>query len=919
LAALLSRAGQPVTADELAEHVWDSNPPPGAADTLRTVVMRLRRTLGPQAGTRIVTRGRAYLLEVEEDEVDALRFASCYRIGAAAVRAVDWTRARVALADGLALWRGIPLADVPSQSLRDSTTPVLDQMRLQALHWRIDADLRFGTGDDLVPELHRLIAEQPLREHFHAQLMIALSQGGRTAEALAAFQHARELLVEQLGIEPGPELRDLHQRALRGEQLAPTPGSPRDASPVSGEPLKIKAELRAVPQQLPAADRYFTGRLAELTKLDGLADASSQACDRDDQSVPGGIPAIAVISGTAGAGKTTLALRWAHQVTSLFPDGQLYVNLRGFDPAGEPMSSRDALTGFLDALAEPGARLPADIDAQAALYRSLTAGRRILVVLDNACDEEQARPLLPGSGGCVAIVTSRAKLTGLVATNGAVPVELDVLSDTEASGLLRRRLGARRLAAEPAATEQLVRVCARLPLALSLAAARAAINPSVPLADLAEQINDLGLDALSSADPRTDLRKVLSWSYRQLSPDAAWLFRHCVLFPGPDFTAAAAASAVPGGRAADLITELTDAHLLNQHVPGRYRMHDLLASYARECAERVDTAAERADTATRILKCYLAMSAAAAQVLKPKSLALDGIEAALSAPATPLEAIAWFEAERVNLVAAVGYAAQVGADAVAAALPRTLSAYFDLRARWQDWLDTFATGIAAARRAGDRDSEAHLLTGLALPYVRASRAGEAIDCLNRALAIRQAEGNRAAEAGVLGNMSNVYFELGRVEEAVGAAEQAIVRYRESGNRANEARGLSNLGWYYMSLDRLEESLHYQLAALALTAETSDPVTTGIMESNLAHVYLLLGRFGEAIAAATAAVKLNEQLGARVEYAQSNQVLGDALDATGDHARARQYWLAALEAFEDLHDSKAAGNLRDRLQLALVNM
>lgn len=383
----------------------------------------------------------------------------------------------------------------------------------------------------------------------------------------------------------------------------------------------------------------------------------------------------------AGIGKTTLALHRADRVADQFPDGQLYVNLRGFGP-GPPVTAADALRGFLDVLRDDQAKpLPAETDTQAALYRSLLADRRILVVLDNARDEEQVRPLLPGSGCCLTLITSRSQLAGLVATDGAVPVSLDLLTDAESDELLSRRLGQGRVAAEPSAAAALITACAGLPLALCIAAARAALAPDLSLADLSAQIGRPGLDALSGTDPYADLRSVFSWSYQRLSPEAARLFRSLPFFPGPDVSAAAVASITPPGQAA-LLAELTGAHLLEEYVPGRYRVHDLLTRYAQERAAQDDTEDSRRDTADKILTWYTAAASAAAEVITPNRPYIPHIDPPATLPdrpATSKAALGWLDAERPNLVAAVGLAARLGFDDVAVMLPRTLVGSFRAR------------------------------------------------------------------------------------------------------------------------------------------------------------------------------------------------------------------------------------------------
>jgi DNA-binding SARP family transcriptional activator len=595
LAVLLTQAGRPVAVDELAEFVWDGKPPARAADTLRTCMMRLRRSLGETAGARIVTRDPGYLIEAAEDEVDALRFARAYRDGAAAYRAGQWATARAALAGGLALWRGDPLADVPSQLLRDAEVPVLDRLRMQALQWRIDADLQLGGSEELVAELQELTSREPLCEQVHGQLMTALARAGRVGEALAVYQRARNLLVGQLGVEPGPELRELQRLILAGEQVR------------SRATAIVLAAARSVPRQLPPTAKHFTGRTAELEALDAVLDQVGPEAET---------ATISVISGMAGIGKTTLALHWAHQVADRFPDGQLHVNLGGFGPAA-PLASADVLRGFLSALRDPAQPVPADPDAQQALYRSLMADRRVLVVLDNARDEQQVRPLLPGSATCLTLIISRSQLVGLVATNGAIPLNLDLFTEAEARELLNRRLGRGRIAAEPAAVDQLIATCAGLPLALCIAAARAALTPKLPLKNLSAQLSQPGLVALSSTDPHADLRSVFSWSYQRLSPEAALLFRCLPLFPGSDVSATAAASIIPAGPISELLAELTRAHLVEEYKPGRFRLHDLLARYAQECSEHEDSDDARREIQRRILPRYRAKAATANRFIIP--------------------------------------------------------------------------------------------------------------------------------------------------------------------------------------------------------------------------------------------------------------------------------------------------------------
>jgi DNA-binding SARP family transcriptional activator len=883
LAVLLTRAGRPVAVDELAEFVWDGQPPHGAADTLRTYVMRLRRALGTTAAARIVTRDPGYLIEAADDEVDALRFARACREGAAAYQAGRWADARITLADSLQLWRGDPLADIPSQLLRDAEVPALRRQRLQAMHWRIEADLQLGGGEELVAELEALTAQEPLREQSHALLMTALARAGRTSEALAAYRHARDLLISQLGIEPGPELRELQRLILAGEQVGRRP-SPR---------VPVRPD-HPVPHQLPAAAAHFAGRKAELKELDA---ALGQA----------GTVTISAIGGMAGIGKTTLALHWAHQVAHRFPDGQLYVNLRGFGPA-EPMSTGDALRGFLDALRDPGGPLPNDPDAQAALYRSLTSDRKILIVLDNARDEQQVRPLLPGSPGCLTVITSRNQLAGLVATNGATPLSLDLLTEAEARELLSRRLGPERLAAEPAAVDEFVAGCTGLPLALCIAAAHAALTPGLSLTALSAHLSEPGLDALSGTDPYADLRSVFSWSYERLSPEAARLFRCLPLFPGPDVSSAAAASVAPPGRTGALLSELTSTHLLEEYVPGRFRLHDLLARYAQECSERVDTEEDRREVQERILTWYCSNADAASRVNTLARPVVGKIAPPDPRPAwlaTDGQAMGWLETERRNLIAAVELAGQLNVDTVAIALPLALRRLFQRRSCGPEWIYTHLIGIQAARRTGDLDAEAYLHGSVNAAYIGMGRAEEGLDGLRMALAVAQSSGDPVRVARAHALLCGLYCGLKRLPEAIAEGEQAVALAREGGSQIIEGQSLVDLGGAYQSSARPEDALTCYLSASTIEkALFPGEPTTGFIEAKLAAAYLDLGHIDDAIATASAALELSTQAGRPGAQAQAHQVLGEALQSKGRHQEARPHLRAALTGYQDIQDVRA---------------
>lgn len=583
LAAMLVRAGRVVPAGELAELVWDGMPPPGSAATLRSYVKRLRQVLGPRAGARVVTRYPGYLVSAAKNEVDLLRFTSLCRDGGDAVRDGSWARAAAMLGEALGLWRGAAMADVPSITLQRDESSRLEQLRLQATEWRIEAGLHLGWNSELLPELQVLAVQYPLRERFHAQLMLALYRCGRQGEALATYRYARQVLVKELGAEPGIELRELHQRILAADVG------------LLEAPHQARLVISPPPRQLPAAPGLFTGRRLEL---DALTTRMLPSADGPETMI------VFVVGGPAGVGKSALALAWAHGAAHRFPDGQLFVDLRGYD-RGEPVDPAQALAGLLYALEVPANEMPPDLEARAARYRSLLAGRRMLVLLDNASSAEQVRPLLPGTAGSSALVTSRNALTGLVVREGARRLDLGVLTPDDSAELLCALIGPR-AETDWAGRRLLAERCSRLPLALRLAAELASLRPGDGLSDLAGELADPGqrlqLLDLGGDDPSTAIRSVFSWSYRRLSPDQAYVFRLLGLYPDKEFdpSAAAALTGLPAEQTRRLIEALCRAYLIQRSPSGRYQMLGLLKAYAAEQASDLDDEATRRDALARL-------------------------------------------------------------------------------------------------------------------------------------------------------------------------------------------------------------------------------------------------------------------------------------------------------------------------------
>jgi DNA-binding SARP family transcriptional activator/tetratricopeptide (TPR) repeat protein len=886
LAALALQAGQVVSFDALAEAVWDVEPPPSARVTVRNYVLRLRQLLGPDGG-RIVTCDPGYVLEADPANVDVLTFVRLCRDGGAAIRSGSWAAARELLGQALAMWRGGPLADGPSPALHREWDSCLEQERLQALEWRIGAQLHLGGHGEICGELERLAAEYPLREQVHGLLMLALYRMGRQGDALAAYRHAQEVLADELGVEPGDELQRLHQQILtRDPTLAAPPTAP--------------VMIEAAPRQLPASVPHFAGRLSDLELLTSLAKKASAAAGS------AGTVVISAIGGTAGVGKTALAVYWAHQVADRFTDGQLHVNLRGFDPSGTPTTPNQALRGFLDALGVPPERVPPQLDAQTALYRSLLAGRRMLIVLDNARDEQQVRPLLPASHESLVIVTSRNQLAGLAATDGARLLSLDVLSHAEAAQLFTARIGVARALAEPEMVGEIASLCACLPLALAVAAARAEARPGFALAALAAELRDAAtrLDALDGGDPAVSVRAVFSWSYRQLSPQAARMFRLLGLHPGPDISVPAAAS-LAGTSEPDtrrLLGELTRDCLITEHAPGRYAFHDLLRAYAASQAADLDSEPERREAIGRVLDHYLHTAAHGAFImdssLEPVSLTLPRPGAAPTRPVGTRGVLGWFDAEHLVLLAAAALAAESGFDSHAWQLAWAITPYLLGRGSYQQLADVQRRARAAATRLGDIHGQAVSSRLLASAMTSMGDYDQARSCLWRALGHYWRLGDHLGNARVLTNLGCLAGCQGRSADALHHHEEALPLYQAIGDKAGEAITLNAIGWHHDLLGHYEQARVVCRQALSLSAEIGFSKNQGDIWDSLGYAEHHLGNLGEADACYERALAIYMEFGERNGEARVLNQLGDIRHAVGDLPRARGAWRRALAILED---------------------
>jgi DNA-binding SARP family transcriptional activator/tetratricopeptide (TPR) repeat protein len=918
LAALLLSANQPVSVDEIAEIFWDLAPPPSARVTIQNYVMRLRQALADTGSSRISTQSRGYLMRVAAGELDVTRFEALLGSARAAVRDSSWRTAAAKASTALSLWRGEPLADVDSEALAARDGPRLAELRLQALEIRVDADLHLGRHAEVIVELQRLIRDHPLRERFHGLLMMALYRDGRQGEALAAYRHVRRLLVDELGTEPGAGLRELHQQVLAVEPAVtsrPAPELPQTNASnghqgAATTPLRPETRtIRVVPRQLLAPVRHFVGRLDEQSALDALLDSVSAS--------PG--PVLAAITGTAGIGKSALALQWAHRAAQRFPDGQLYVNLRGYDPVGPPLEPLSAVRGFLESLGTPADAIPREPHAQAALYRSLISGRRVLIVLDNVRDGEQARQLLPGAAGAMTLITSRDDLTGLAAHEGAARIPLTLLGEADARRLLAGHVGADRVARHAETADELVKLCAHLPLALSIIGARAAGHPDLPLGTLASQLRDAQgrLDALCTGDSTGDLRAILSCSYQYLRGPTARMFRLLGLHPGPDISASAAASlaAVPVTAATWLLTELDRAHLITEHAPGRYTFHDLLRAYAAEQAHLHDSEDDRHAALERMLDHYVHTAHAAAMLQEPPR---DRLVLTTIAPGVAPEdaaddaaAAAWFADEHAVLMGCVALAARNGRVTHAWQLAWTLMTAFSRRGRCNDLEIALRWVLDAGRRANDLTAQAYAHRFLGRVRGLLGVHDEAYDHLQHALGLFERLDDLAGQAAAHIGLAREDELRGQPVLAVEHATRALELQRAVGYRIGEANGLNNLAWCYVRLGDYARALDCCQQALTLQQAIGYRPGEACTWDTLGYVHHHLHQYDEAISCYGHALQFQRQLDDKYEQAGTLSRLGDTFAAAGNTPSAEGCWYQALELLEELHHPDAR-QLRVRL-------
>jgi DNA-binding SARP family transcriptional activator/tetratricopeptide (TPR) repeat protein len=923
LATLLIHHGQIVSADTLISEVWGDAPPAKAANLVSIYVLRLRRLMDDEDSRLLVTRAPGYQLLLTPSDTDAQLFETMVRDGRRALAAGDPEGAASMLAEALMLWHGSPLADVPPAPLVEAEAERLAELRLDAAELRMTAELACGGHAQVVPELRRLLADHPLREGLWLLLIRALDGAGRHAEALDAYGQARSAIADELGVDPGAELRQLYADMLAQDGVTKNSGD----APGSISAGTVKASSRPpespsapaaasvprsvpVPAQLPTDIADFTGRDDQVKHLCDLLSAAGA----DDDS---GAVRIALVAGSGGLGKTSLAVHAAHRVRGSFPDGQLYVDLLGATP--HPLPAADVLARFLRDLSVGGRDIPVDEAERAARYRTTLAGRRMLVVLDNARDAAQVRPLLPGTASCAVLVTTRSRMPDLARTR---LVDLNVLDDDEALTLFTRVVGDQRAAAEPEATAELLLACAGLPLAIRICAARLATRSGWTIRAMANRLRDehRRLDEMSVGDLAVRASFQVSFASLPASvhPDGiapADAFRLLGLWHGPTISSAAAAALFGTLEypAADALEVLVDAHLLESKAPDRYQFHDLLRVYSSERAAADLPEADREAAIRRLLTWYMRTADAAATAVLPHryNMPLDGTEDVGQPPLSftgAEDALDWYDSERVNVVAATRQASACGMHDIAWRLPAPLFIVFNSRHNWVDCIGTHRIALESARRAGNRQGEAWVLNNLGDALGR-THESEGIGHLEQALAIRHEIGDRMGEAQAANNLADAYEQLGRMDETIGLLRRALDLNRDIGYRYGEGVALSNLGAALLGVNRAEDGIDSLQQARRAFAEVGYTDGEGYAMHILGECYVSLGQDSEALECLRQSVNSHQAAGNRNRQAVTLRLLASVQARNGLSEQARESWARAAAIFDDLGDGVQAAEIR----------
>ncbi|MFE9774028.1 BTAD domain-containing putative transcriptional regulator [Streptomyces sp. NPDC005931] len=898
LAALLLREGRTATAAELIDALWGEEPPQQALAAVRTYASRLRKVLDP--GVLVSESGGYAVRGLGEGALD-LAVAQEHAAEAEKARNTgDLCHAREVLTRALSLWDGETLAGVPGPYAQAQRAR-LEEWRLQLLESRLDMDLERGNHAETVSELTALTAAHPLRERLRELLMLALYRSGRQAEALAVYADTRRLLADELGVDPRPGLQELQQRILRAD-----PGLAEPSAPAS-EP----AVLPVRPAQLPATVPDFTGRACFVRELSEVLESASGS--------EGRVMAVSALAGIGGVGKTTLAVHVAHEARSAFPDGQLYVDLQG--AGGRAAEPETVLGSFLRALGTADSAIPDSLEERAALYRSVLDGRRVLVLLDNARDAAQVRPLLPGTAGCAALVTSRMRMVDLA---GAHLVDLDVMSPDEALALFTKIVGEERVASEREAALDVVAACGFLPLAIRIAASRLAARRTWTVSVLAAKLADerRRLDELQAGD--LAVKATFELGYGQLEPAQARAFRLLGLADGPDISLAAAAAVLDlsPDETEDLLESLVDTSLLESAAPGRYRFHDLVRLYARACAERDEQPpSEREAALSRLLDFYLATAAGVYAIERPGDRLVDGLEGTEYPGlrhADGSAALDWLYSEASPLLACVQQAAGTGRLRRAVDLLWAAKDLAESGANAHQYETTARVMCDATRDAGDARAEGRARTTLTNALLVSGRIQQAAEQAELAMTLAESASDATAASWVANDRGLICLHQGLFADGRTFLEQAIEGYRAVGNRAGEALSLSNLSRAHLGMGNIDKAV--AIAHHGLTAHLAIGRTMRLANGHFALGIALTraGRHTDALGQFSDALHIFEEHRQRLWQGTTNFRIAEVHLAAGRPAQAARHAEQAL-ALGCIGGDRMRGNVLTLLGRALSGL
>nr|WP_243740830.1 BTAD domain-containing putative transcriptional regulator [Streptomyces sp. 8K308] len=917
LAVLLLSPGRVLTPDALVDALWDGGPPPTGRRQVHNAVAALRRSVAPLRDL-VVRRGTGYLAMVAEEQIDCHRFTHAVE-SARRQRERGLRRDAIrTLTSALGLWRGPAFAGLSGQVF-DAAAARLHEERLAAVEGLADLRLAEGEGAGLVAELKGLCAEHPLHEGFARQLMIALCRAERQQEALAAYDRIRRALADELGLDPGPALRTAHQQVLRGAPetvlTVPLANRPEPPQPTAdGWPAPAEAaptpQPHAAPYLLPHDLADFTGRLDEISQVVAMVDGA-----------PATAVSVVTLDGMAGVGKTTLAVRVAHLIGDRYPDGRFFVDLRGHTPGQRALTPAATLELFLLHLGTPPELIPQDYEARVGAWRSALAGRRVLLVLDNAASEAQIRPLLPGAPGSVVLITSRRRLAAL---EGAQSLSLDPLPHNDAVDLFTRVVGPGRAAREPALVGEVVRLCGLLPLTIRIAASRLRHRPAWRVADLAYRLRDerRRIHELSLGD-RSALA-AFHVSYQQLPDDQRGLFRLLSLIPGPDFGHhdAAALLDLPLARSEDLLEALLDAHLLTQRSAGRYHLHDLVLHYARSLLERHESASDQRRAFQRLTEHYLRLGHAIEHLVDPGRhlVALDSAApSTLPTLRTVADARSTVAIGHRTFLPVIGQARERGLLREAWQLSLVLSSCLLRQGYVDEALTGYELGLEAARSADDAEAQAVVLRSLGFAHISIGRLADALTTLRDGLAIERRRGNAPGVGRFLNNIGVAHIRMGQYADAIAALSEVTDLLGDDRSERDRAITLGNLGVAHTQLGRYEEAHEHFNQMLGLSERSDNRSTAALALINLGWVHTKIGELDTAMDYLNRGLTLNREIGSMEGEGRGRYMLADCLLARGNPAEAMRHSRDALSLARKINNQDIeshAQNVLGRAHLAL---